>query len=112
MSDAPSQKRPGLLAWGMIVPIATWLLAFVIAPAAIMLVYSFCTRDEIGEVVYEFSADNYRRAFAGVYAKVLWRSITLAGLTTLPSASPSATPPPTSSAAARRNPAPASSSSS
>lgn len=77
------RKRAGWVAWGLMLPIAVWLGAFVVAPAVIMIVYSFCTRDELGEVVYEFSADNYRLAFGTVYAKVLWRSVELAGLTTL-----------------------------
>lgn len=77
------RKRAGWVAWGLMLPVAAWLAAFVLAPAAIMVVYSFCTRDELGEVVYQFSADNYRLAFGRVYANVLWRSAELAGLTTL-----------------------------
>jgi spermidine/putrescine transport system permease protein len=79
----PGRSRPGVVGWLMMLPVAAWLAAFVVAPAAIMVLYSFCTRDELGEVVYEFSADNYRRAVGGVYLKVLWRSVELAGLTTL-----------------------------
>jgi spermidine/putrescine transport system permease protein len=77
------RKSAGWVAWGMMLPVAAWLAAFVVAPAVIMVVYSFCGRDELGEVVYDFSADNYRRALAGIYLKILWRSTELAGLTTL-----------------------------
>jgi spermidine/putrescine transport system permease protein len=79
----PGQRRPGAVGWLMLLPIAIWLLAFVVAPAAIMLVYSFCSRDELGEVVYEFTTDNYRLALGKMYAAILWRSTVLAGLTTV-----------------------------
>jgi len=42
----------------------TWLLALVVAPCVILLVYSFCDRDEFGEVIYTFTLDNYKRIFA------------------------------------------------
>lgn len=77
------KKKAGWMAWGMMLPVGIWLLAFVIAPAAIMVVYSFCSRDELGEVVYEFTTENYKRAVAGVYLAILWRSILLAGWTTI-----------------------------
>ncbi|HZZ44168.1 MAG TPA: ABC transporter permease [Tepidisphaeraceae bacterium] len=75
-------KRPTILSYLLMLPIAIWLAAFVIAPAAIMVVYSFCTRDELGEVVYQFTTDNYHRALAGVYWSIFLRSIELAALTT------------------------------
>jgi spermidine/putrescine transport system permease protein len=76
-------RKPGLLGWVMMLPVAVWLAAFVVAPAVIMVVYSFCSRDELGEVVYEFTTENYHLAFGKVYLKVLWRSGLLAGLTTV-----------------------------
>ena len=48
-------------------PMIAWLLLFVVAPTAIMLVYSFCDRDELGEVQYTFTWDNYQRVFDPSY---------------------------------------------
>ncbi|HEY7091111.1 MAG TPA: ABC transporter permease [Tepidisphaeraceae bacterium] len=69
--------------WLALSPLVLWLLAFIIAPTLIMLVYSFCQRDELGEVVYSFTWDNYARAFKSTYLLILWRSTWLAGLTTI-----------------------------
>jgi spermidine/putrescine transport system permease protein len=60
-----------------------WLLAFVVAPAAILLVYSFCERDEIGGVIFTFTTDNFQRVFEPVYLRIFLRSIGYAALTTL-----------------------------
>lgn len=59
-----------------------WLVLFVIVPGAILLVYSFCERDEIGGVVFRFTWDNYVRVFDPVYLRIFGRSIWYAGLTT------------------------------
>ncbi len=60
-----------------------WLVLFVIVPTAILLVYSFCERDEIGGVVFTFTLENYRRVFDPVYLWIFARSIGYAGLTTI-----------------------------
>lgn len=77
------QRRPGVLGWLLLTPMLAWLAAFVVAPTAILLVYSFCQRDELGEVVYEFSWENYARIFDPIYGKILVRSLWYAGLTTV-----------------------------
>lgn len=46
---------PKLFAGLLLAPLVAWLLAFVVAPAVILLVYSFAARDEIGRVVFTFS---------------------------------------------------------
>jgi len=84
------QRRPGFLGWLLIAPMLLWLLLFVVAPAAILLVYSFCQRDELGQVIYDFSLENYRRIFfdsetgkfGTSYITVFIRSVIYAGLTT------------------------------
>lgn len=75
-------RRPNLFAWLLLGPLIAWLAAFVVAPAAILLVYSFAARDELGRVVFSFSLENYRRALDPVYFAVLARSIGYAALTT------------------------------
>ncbi|MDB5328043.1 MAG: transporter permease [Phycisphaerales bacterium] len=56
-------RRPGLMAWALLMPLLLWLLLLVIVPTAIMIVFSFCQRDEagLGTVVYDFAFDNYTR---------------------------------------------------
>src|SRR3954469_15976365 len=77
-----SAHRPKLFAWLLLAPLLAWLLAFVVAPAAILIVYSFAERDEIGRVVFTFSLANYRRVFDPVYFAVFARSVGYAALTT------------------------------
>ncbi|MCE9609407.1 MAG: ABC transporter permease [Chthoniobacter sp.] len=89
--DTTGTRRPGVIGWLMMTPMLLWLFAFVIAPTLILLVYSFCQRDDLGEVVYVFTWDNYRRiffdsdtgAFGTTYLTVFVRSVVYAGLTTI-----------------------------
>src|SRR6476660_2303511 len=77
-------QQPGMVGYALLAPMGLWLLLFVVLPAAIMLLYSFCQRDELGQVAYSFTLENYRRIFgSNLYLNVLWRSLKLAGETTL-----------------------------
>ena len=67
----------------LLAPLVLWLLAFVVAPTVLMLVYSFAKRDALGQVVYDFSFANYERIFQPLYLKILGRSVWLAGLTAM-----------------------------
>ncbi len=86
-----NQRRPGLLGWALITPMLLWLVAFVVVPTAILLVFSFCQRDELGRIVYRFSWENYRSIFIDsdtgkfgtTYLTVFNRSVVYAGLTTV-----------------------------
>ncbi len=49
-----------------------WLLLLVVAPTVILIVYSFCDRDDLGEPVYQFTLDNYREIFDPTLAPVFW----------------------------------------
>ena len=80
--DAPA-RRPGFFGWLCMAPMLVWLVAFVVAPTAILTVYSFCDRDELGQIVYHFNWGNYRRAFDPSYVSILWRSVLYAGITTV-----------------------------
>ncbi len=79
----PATRRPGLFGWLVMAPMLVWLFAFVVAPTAILAVYSFCQRDELGQIVYDFSWENYRRVFDPIYIRVLWRSVLYAAITTI-----------------------------
>jgi spermidine/putrescine transport system permease protein len=75
-------RRPGTTGWLLLAPMLLWLLAFVVAPTAILLVYSFCQRDELGQVVFSFTGANYARIVDPVYLGIFGRSLWYAALTT------------------------------
>jgi spermidine/putrescine transport system permease protein len=77
------RSRPGWVAWALLAPMALWLVLFVVIPGIILLVYSFCERDEVGGVIFNFSFENYRRVFDPVYLKIFRRSIAYSALTTV-----------------------------
>ena len=55
------QRPPGRAGWLLLSPLILWALAFVVAPAVIMLVYSFARRGTLGGVVLELHARELRR---------------------------------------------------
>jgi spermidine/putrescine transport system permease protein len=81
LPELQGQRRPGIRGWLLFLPLLVWLLAFVVAPTAIVVVYSFCQRDELGQVVFEPSLMNYERVFDPTYLKILMSSVLYAALT-------------------------------
>lgn len=77
------RRRPSWRAWALIAPMVAWLLLFVIVPSAILFVYSFCERDEVGGVIFNFTWENYHRVLDPVYLLIFARSVGYAGLTTI-----------------------------
>ena len=75
-------RPPGRAGWLLLAPLVLWALAFVVAPAAIMLVYSFAQRGTLGGVVLDFTLENYRGVADPVYLRIVIRSIGYAALTT------------------------------
>ncbi len=78
-----AQRRPALGGWLLLAPLLLWLFAFVVAPTGIMLVYSFCQRDELGQVVFDLTLSNYARVLDATYLKILLNSIKYAAITTV-----------------------------
>ena len=54
-----AEHGPSWRTWLLLVPLLAWMLAFVVAPAAILVVYSFAERDELGRVILGFSLENF-----------------------------------------------------
>jgi len=75
-------RPPGRTGWLLLAPLVVWALAFVVAPAAIMLVYSFARRGTLGGVVLGFTLESYQSVVDPVYLQIVTRSIAYAGLTT------------------------------
>ena len=77
------QRPPGLTGWLLLSPLLLWVALFVVAPTAIMLVYSFGRRGTLGGVVLDFTMDNYAAVLDPTYLKIVVRSILYSGLTTI-----------------------------
>ena len=81
-ATAGQGKPPGRTGWLLLAPLVGWALAFVVAPAIIMLVYSFASRGTLGGVVYDFTLENYKSVGDPVYLQIVIRSIGYAAVTT------------------------------
>ena len=82
MPPTTDSRTPRWRAWLLLTPMVLWLVLFVVVPTAILFVYSFCERDEVGRVVFAFTLENYRRVFDPVYLRIFLLSVGYAGLTT------------------------------
>ena len=74
---------PGPVAWLLLAPLVLWAVVFVLAPAVVMLVYSFARRGTLGGVVFGFTLENYAAVADPIYLRIIVRSIAYAALTTL-----------------------------
>jgi len=77
------RRKPGLVAWLVLLPLLAWLVLFIVVPTVMLVLVSFAERDALGRVVYNFSFDNYIRAFDWIWLKVLLLSVWYALLTTI-----------------------------
>lgn len=67
----------------LVMPYALWALVFSIIPIVLIAIYSFCSRSPYGDIIYEFTWDNYKRFLEPIYLNVLWRSVVLAAQSTI-----------------------------
>lgn len=72
-------KRIKLIA----LPTLVWMGALFVLPMILMLVLSFLTRGTYGQVVYQFTIDNYIRIFDPLYGLIFWDTLVVAVLTTV-----------------------------
>lgn len=63
------------------IPILVWFGILVGIPLIFVIVLSFLSRDELGNIVVRFTLDNYKRIFDPIYIKVYVNSFFLATLT-------------------------------
>lgn len=82
-AENPHARRATPMGWLLLAPMLLWLALFVVAPLLILVVYSFCSRDDLGRVVFDFTWTNYGRVFDETYLKILARSVGYAALTTV-----------------------------
>jgi spermidine/putrescine transport system permease protein len=62
----------------LLTPISVWAVIFILAPLAIIVAFSFATKGTHGEVLWNFTWNNYAHAFTFNYGKVAWLSFQLA----------------------------------
>lgn len=67
---------------GLASPVLLWLGFFMAIPMLAVLVISFMQRDNLGNIVWNFTFDNYARFFDSLYLGIYWDTITLSVLTT------------------------------
>lgn len=67
----------------LIAPVVLWLVLFLIVPMLFVVVISVLQRDEFGNLVYQFSLNNYARFFDSLYLGVYWDTLVLSVLTTV-----------------------------
>jgi spermidine/putrescine transport system permease protein len=80
---APASRRePGRIGWLLLGPLIFWSAAFVVAPAVLMLVYSFAHRGTLGGVELGFTFGNYATVLDPVYLQIVIRSVAYAAITT------------------------------
>ena len=71
-----------LRAW-FLAPSWTVMLLFFLAPLAIILAYSFESRGTYGGISLPWTAESYQRLADPIYLVILWRSVWIAGVSTL-----------------------------
>lgn len=66
-----------------------WLVVFLVLPGLVLIVVSFASRGAYGELVWEFTIENYRRlsgftlfGWTADYLMIVWRSVWVAFVTT------------------------------
>ncbi|WP_132014210.1 ABC transporter permease [Hydrogenispora ethanolica] len=64
-------------------PVFFWMICFVAAPLAIIVLVSFFTRGLYGGIDYLFTLENYVRMFNPLYFKILGSSLSVSFFTTL-----------------------------
>ncbi len=69
---------------GTSIPNLAWVGLFFVAPAAVMLVYSFAHQDSLtAKISYDWTSENYRRIDDAIVVRALLRSLWISGVSTL-----------------------------
>ncbi len=63
------------------IPILVWIGLLVGVPLIFVIVLSFLSRDNLGNIVFKFTLDNYKKISDPVYLKIFFNSFLLATLT-------------------------------
>ena len=84
LAGRDAAKRRALLLRSVFAgPGLLYVTAFMAVPVLLVLISSFFQRGRFGGIVYQFTLENFARAFEPVYVRVFTISIVIAGITTL-----------------------------
>jgi len=64
-------------------PALIWLIIFFVIPLLFIVVVSFSTRGEVGNIIYKFTLENYIKLLDPLYISIFLKSILIAIYTTL-----------------------------
>jgi spermidine/putrescine transport system permease protein len=80
----PTLEKQGRLAfWTTVLPPTLWVAVFFLIPLGIVWAYSFGHNNGLTDVSITGTFDNYARALEPLYRDIFWKSVLVAGLTTL-----------------------------
>lgn len=65
-----------------ILPAALWMLGLFVLPLILIVIVSFSTRGEVGDIVYSFTLDNYTKLLNPLYINIFIKSVLIALFTT------------------------------
>lgn len=64
-------------------PMALWTVLFFVFPFIYIVLVSFCSRDQFGNVVYDFTLGAYQTLTKAVYLQVIGRTLKMAAIVTV-----------------------------
>lgn len=76
------KKEKGALSV-FLLPGAFWIIFFFTLPLAIVWIYSFCMRGPQGQIIYDFTFDNYLRGIEPIHLKIILKSLWIAAISTV-----------------------------
>ena len=56
-------------------PMSLWTVLFFVFPFIYIILVSFCSRDQFGNIVYSFSLGAYKNLTKAVYMQVIFRTL-------------------------------------
>jgi spermidine/putrescine transport system permease protein len=66
-----------------ILPATLWMVGFFVIPLLFIVVVSFSTRGEVGNILYKFTLSNYTKLLNPLYINIFFKSILIAIYTTV-----------------------------
>lgn len=64
-------------------PMSLWTVLFFVFPFMYIILVSFCSRDQFGNIVYSFSLGAYKTLTKAVYLQVIFRTLKMAAIVTV-----------------------------
>ena len=64
-------------------PMSLWTVLFFVFPFIYIILVSFCSRDQFGNIVYSFSLGAYKTLTKAVYLQVIFRTLKMAAIVTV-----------------------------